>query len=120
MKTLLVLLSTAVLASAADSASVHGKWQVHSSIGGQDHDSTCTFTPKDADLTGTCETDHGSVSVTGKVDGKKVTWSYKSQYEGTPLTVNYEGTLGADSKITGTVSVPEFSVDGDFTATQAK
>lgn len=106
--------------AAADNASFAGKWQVHTSIAGQDHDSTCTFDQKDSDLTGSCTTERGDLKITGKVDGKKITWSYKSEYEGTPLTVNHEGTLGADNKITGTVSVPEFGVDGDFTATPSK
>jgi hypothetical protein len=34
--------------------------------------------------------------------------------------VNYEGKLESETKITGTVNVPEFSVDGDFTAIQSK
>jgi hypothetical protein len=58
--------------------------------------------------------------VTGKVDGNKITWSYKSEYEGTPLTVHYQGVIDAAAKISGSVNVPEFSADGDFTATPAK
>lgn len=120
MKTLLLLISTAALLAAGDSSSLSGKWQVHTSIGGTDYDSTCTFTQKESDLGGTCVSDQGTVNITGKINGKKVTWSYKSEYQGTPLTVSHDGTLGSDNKITGTVSVPEFSVDGDFTATQSK
>lgn len=120
LKTVLLLIFAAALAVAADNASVAGKWHVHTSMAGNENDSDCTFVQKDADLTGTCTSDQGSVNITGKVDGKKVTWSYKSEYNGTPLTVNHEGTLTADNKITGTATVPEFSVDGDFTATQAK
>jgi hypothetical protein len=59
------------------------------------------------------------VSTTVKVNGNKVTWSYKSEYDGSPITVNREGTLTGD-KITGTVSIAEYSVDGDFTATRSK
>lgn len=120
LKTALLLISTVALALAADNASVAGKWHVHTSMAGNENDSACTFVQKDADLTGTCTTDQGSVNITGKVDGKKVTWSYKSEHDGTPLTVNHEGTLTADNKMTGTATVPEFSVDGDFTATQTK
>ncbi|MGC2661197.1 MAG: hypothetical protein WA324_24865 [Bryobacteraceae bacterium] len=120
MKTILLLISAVALAVAADNASVAGKWRVHTSMAGNESDSDCTFVQKDADLTGTCTTDDGSVNITGKVDGKKVTWSYKSEYNGSPLTVNHEGTLTADNKISGTATVPEFSVDGDFMATQTK
>ena len=120
LKTLLLLTATVALAAAADNASVDGKWQVHTSVAGNDSDSTCTFKQNDTDLTGACVGDQGSKDLTGKVDGKKVSWSFKSEYNGTPLTVEYEGTLSADDKIAGTTTVPEFSVDGDFTATKMK
>jgi len=125
MKTALILISAAALATAAttasaENASVAGKWHIHDSIAGNDSDADCVFEQKDADLTGTCKVEMGSVKITGKVDGKKVSWSYKSEYNGSPLTVNHEGTLDADNKITGKASVPDYSVDGDFTATQAK
>ena len=126
MKLLLLLIAGAALvtpalsAAAADNTSVAGKWHVHDSIAGNDSDSDCTFVQKDADLTGTCTTEKETVTITGKVDGKKVTWSYKSDFNGSPLTVNHEGALSANNKITGTASVPEYSVEGQFTATQAK
>jgi hypothetical protein len=117
-----VLASTSVLALAADSASVTGKWNVHSNIAGNESDTVCTLTQKDADLTGSCKTTEGKDSKsTGKVDGTKITWSYDSEYNGSPLTVKYVGTLDAAAgKIAGTVSVEQFGVDGDFTATAAK
>jgi len=120
LKIIFLLLSTFVLASGADKTIVNGKWQVHSTVAGQESDAICTFTQKETDLSGTCTTDQGTVNLIGTVDGKKISWSYKSQYEGTPLTVKFEGTLDSENKITGTVSVPEFSVDGDFTAAPAK
>jgi hypothetical protein len=123
MKTILVsllLVSAAAVASAGDNPSLSGKWQVHNSISGNESDQGCTFTQKDSDLTGSCSSDNGTVKISGKVDGKKVTWSYKSEYNGTPLTVTYEGIVESATKITGSVTVPEFSADGDFTATQSK
>jgi len=120
LKKLTLLISIAVLAVAADNASVAGKWQVHTSIAGNDSDSTCTFTQKDSDLTGTCAGDQGGKDIRGKVDGKKISWSFKSEYNGSPLTVQYEGSLTTDDKITGTTTVPEYSVEGEFTATRAK
>lgn len=44
---------------------------------------------------------------------------YKSEYNGSPLTVKYDGALQSN-KITGTVNVEEYGVDGDFTATLSK
>ncbi len=121
MKALLLtfaLASAASLAMAADSPSVSGTWQLHQSIADNESDSSCTFTQNNQDLTGSCHSDNGSGNITGKVDGKKITWVYKSEYNGGPITVTYHGTLAAD-KITGTVDVAEYSVDGDFTATKS-
>src|SRR3954464_10782775 len=93
----LLFASASALTFAADNASLGGKWQVHGSVAGNDSDQSCTFTQKDTDLTGTCTTNESkTVNVTGKVDGKKVTWSYKSDYNGSPLTVNYDGKLDSD------------------------
>ena len=120
MKRLVPLLLFGVaLAFAADATSLTGKWHVHNSISGNESDQICTFTQKDADISGSCTSERGTVEITGKVDGNKITWSYKSEYEGTPLTVNYQGVMDA-AKISGSVSVPEFSADGDFTATPEK
>lgn len=112
----LVLASAVAVAVAADTPTLSGKWRVHTSIAGNDSDQTCTIIQKENDLTGTCtSTDRGSVDITGKIDGTKIKWSYKSEYNGSPLTVQYEGTFDA-GKIAGSVTVPEFGADGDFTA----
>jgi hypothetical protein len=123
MKTLLLsalLASAAVVSMAADNASLTGKWNIHQSVMGNDSDSVCTFTQKDNDLTGSCTADQGSGKITGKVDGNNVSWSYETEYNGSPLTVKFTGTLGSAGKITGNVSVEQFGVDGDFTATPDK
>jgi hypothetical protein len=116
-----LLLACASSATFAADAPLTGNWQVHSSIAGNDNDQTCTFTQKDNDLTGSCtNSDKVTVNITGKVDGKKINWSYKSEYNGSPLTVQYAGTIDSANKIAGSVNVPEFSAEGDFTATQSK
>lgn len=116
-----LLASAAVGASAADNTSLSGKWKIHSSVAGNESDQDCTFTQKDNDLTGSCVSDRGTVEISGKVDGTKVTWTYKSEYQGNPLTVIYRGTLESTTqKIAGTLSVVEYGVEGDFTATQSK
>ena len=122
MKTILPLLflSAVAFATSTDNVSMTGKWHVHSSIAGNDSESDCTFEQKDANLSGTCTSSNGSVNITGKVEGKKITWSYKSEYNGSPLTVTHDGTLNGTDKISGTASVPEYSVDGDFTAIRSK
>lgn len=121
MKTLLLsLLFAAAASAAADAPSIAGKWQVHTSISGNESDAVCTFAQKDDALTGNCASDRGTFEITGKINGTKVTWSYKSDYNGTPLTVKYDGAVDAAAGMKGSVAVPEFNVDGNFTATPAK
>lgn len=113
-----ILLSSLALAQSA-SNSLSGKWKVHSNVAGNESDSDCTFTQTGNDLAGTCSTDKDPVKIAGKVDGKKVSWSYKSDYNGTALTITLTGTIDGD-KITGDENVDPFAVTGDFTATRSK
>jgi hypothetical protein len=117
----ILLASASAFAVAADNVSLNGKWAVHSNIAGNESDVDCTFTQKDNDLSGSCASDQGDKSLTGKVDGRKIAWSYKSEYNGTPLTVKYSGIIDpATNKLSGTVTVDEFGVDGDFTGVPSK
>lgn len=115
-----VLVLCVGVASAADAPSVSGTWQIHSNIAGYESDSVCTLVQKDAAITGSCKTDDGAHDATGTVDKEKVSWSYKGSYNGGDITIQYDGTLQSPTQITGTVSVPEFSASGDFSATQSK
>lgn len=115
-----VLACAPVLINAADDTSLSGTWQIHNNIAGNESERACTFVQSGNDLTGTCPSERGSVNLTGKVEHKKVSWSYKSEYEGTPLTVKYEGRLDSAVKIIGSVNVAEYGADGDFTATRSK
>jgi beta-glucosidase len=115
----LTLIALGSAAFAADGPALTGTWRVHLSVAGVENDLTCTLTQTDTVLTGACQPAQGAaVPLSGKVDGQKITWSHKGEYNGSPLTVDYEGAL-ADGTIRGTVFVPEFSVDGRFTATPA-
>ncbi|QOY90924.1 hypothetical protein [Paludibaculum fermentans] len=116
----LLLVSTAVVASAQDRVSLSGKWQVHLNVAGNESDQTCTLTQEGSDLTGTCDSDQATGKLAGKVADKTVAWTFKSEYNGAPLTIKYKGTLDGTSKITGSVLVEEYSVEGEFTATLAK
>jgi hypothetical protein len=122
MKTLLLssLVVFASLAGAGENPSITGQWQVHTSVAGNESDMVCMFTQKEDSLSGSCTTDKGKFEIAGAVSGNKVAWSYKSEYEGTPLTVKYDGAMDSASKMKGSVDVPEFGAGGDFTATQSK
>ena len=122
MKTLLTVIlaasSAAFFAAAYDAGPMTGTWQLHQDIAGNESDQTCTFTQTGGDLSGTCESALGSVKISGKVEDKKVSWMFKSEYNGGPLTMKYKGTLDAN-KIVGNVSVEEYGVEGEFTAVQS-
>jgi carbon monoxide dehydrogenase subunit G len=96
-------------------SSLSGKWSVHSSIAGNDSDSDCTFVQTGTDLTGSCSAAGSDSKVTGKVDDTKISWQYDFQYNGSPLTMKFSGTLDS-GKVTGQVTVAQYGVGGDFTA----
>ena len=112
----LLLAGAAVAGYAADTASLSGKWQVHYSIADRENEYTCTFTQKDADLSGTCAMPDGAIPIAGKVDGQNVTWSYTAQYG----KITFKGTLDPAMKIAGMMRAEDYGIDGQFTATQAK
>ena len=93
-------------------------------IGSYDNVIVCNFEQKAEALSGTCGTpDNGTATIIGTIAGDKVAWSYKTIYQGDPVTPSYQGTVDSPSKptkITGTVDVPELAADGDFTATPSQ
>jgi hypothetical protein len=101
-------------------AGVSGNWKVHNSISGSESDQDCTLSQNGKELTGTCKGENGEVKLTGSVDGNKINWKYDSEYNGTPLTLTYAGTLDDSGAIKGDVNVDPFGVSGEFTATPVK
>ena len=123
MKTVLaaatLLFATSALAAGVTSLS--GQWSVHNTIAGNESDQECKFVQQDNAITGSCKSAEGKdLAVTGTVDGKKVTWKYDSDFNGTALTLTYTATLEDSGKIAGGVEVQPFGVTGDFTATPVK
>ena len=119
-----LLASTALMfassAFAAGAPSLTGQWSVHNSIAGSESDQECKFVQTDDKLTGSCKSADKEVQIAGSIDGKKVTWKYESDYNGSPLTLTYTATLDDSEKISGSVEVQPFGVTGDFTATPSK
>lgn len=58
------------------------------------------------------------MNIAGNVNGKNVAWSYTTVYNGTTLTMKHTGILDS-GKVTGTVQVAPFGMEGEFTATLA-
>ena len=122
MKKLLVFSALLIssTAFAAGTPNLTGQWTVHNSIAGNESDQDCKFVQTDNKLTGSCKDTEKEVQVTGSIDKNKVTWTYQSEYNGTPLTLTYTGTLDDSSKIAGSVEVSPFGVTGDFTAVPSR
>ena len=95
-----------------------GKWAIHNRIAGNESDQECELAVTDNKITGSCKSQDKDLSVTGSVDGNKVTWQFQADYNGSPLTLIYTSTQSDSSKITGTVEVKPFGVTGDFTGTK--
>ena len=114
---ILALLVSAAVPATADPLT--GEWKVRNDISGNVSEMTCAMTQKGEDLSGSCVTEQGTVEITGKVADTSVTWVFKSTYNGGPITLNYKGSL-KDGQLAGDVTVEEFSVTGEFTATPTK
>jgi hypothetical protein len=119
-----LLASSALLfassALAVGTPGLTGQWSVHNSIAGNESDQECKFVETDNKLTGSCKSADKEVQITGSLDGKKVTWKYESEYNGSPLTLVYTATLDDTGKISGSVEVQPFGVTGEFTAIPSK
>lgn len=103
------------LARVAAAAPLSGRWKIDTDMV-QRSEQVCSFVQKGLHLQGTCTASNGTVKIIGKVAGTKVTWSYKTAYNGMPLTVSYSGNRKSGTKITGSTEVTQFGVQGTFTA----
>jgi hypothetical protein len=115
-----VFVTLSVAATPAAENPLTGEWKVRNDIASNVSEMSCSFTQKGEDLTGGCATEQGNVEITGKVVETSVNWVFKSAYNGAPITLTYKGSLGTDGQLAGAVTVEEFSVTGEFTATPVK
>jgi hypothetical protein len=115
MRTLFLATALPLFALAAGEP-LTGTWEIWRSAAGRESTATCTFAQKEAELTGNCTTGEAQVPLTGKIEGKKVTWTIKTDSEGGPVTVLHEGTLESDGAMSGKITAVEFGVEGEFKA----
>ena len=118
-KLVLLLFAAVAFAPAAETNPFTGKWQIHLRVADREADRTCTFTQTGKELTGSCDTEAGdAIKLVGTVDDAKITWKVSGEY-----TLTYRGTLdktGEVASISGSVTVEEYGIEGEFLATQAK
>lgn len=112
-----MLISAAALVSAQGDNWMTGKWNIHTEMGGRASDTPCVFTQNGNALTGNCSSPAGSMKVSGKVDGNKVSWSYTAGYSGIQITMTTSGTLNG-GKITGNITASAGGMTAPFSATR--
>lgn len=115
------LLAIPLLTAAQAADSLSGKWQVHRNAAGRESTQECTFVQSGTELSGSCGVSAGGTApLKGKIDGKQVTWTLRTESEGGAVTIVYAGTLESASRISGRVTAVEFGVEGDFTASPSR
>jgi hypothetical protein len=117
MKAVPFLIGALLLADTAFAADISGTWSISATIGGNPAAIECTLVQKGDALTGTCKPAQFEPSaVTGTVAGSGAKWGYDVVFNGNQNHVEYEATLGADGKLSGTLRLGPMPVP--FTATR--
>ena len=110
-----LLLSLMVLLALPLAAEVTGKWKAEVDVAGNAATPEFTFKQDGGTLTGTYKGMLGEAPVTGTVEGKKIRWVVKVNYDSNPVTIIYTGTIESDTLIKGTVDFAG-QAEGTFTA----
>ncbi len=113
MKLLLSMIVLLALPLAA--ADVSGKWKGEVEVAGNNATPEFTFKQDGAKLTGTYKGMLGEAPIEGTVEGNKVRWVLKVNYESNPVTIIYTGTLESDKLMKGAVDFAG-QAEGTFTA----
>ena len=110
-----------MLVSPVTASSVSGSWALSTDVQGNTSTPNCTFKQDAEKITGTCDGPNNTQSeVSGEVADAKVTFRYTVEWEGSPLTLVYTGTLDTDTTMKGTLEVQPMGVAGEFTAKKTK
>jgi hypothetical protein len=94
----------ALVSAPALSADFSGTWNISSKVGENPVSIVCTLAQKGDALTGTCKPAQFDPSDTkGAVSGSSAKWGYDVVFNGNQNHVEYEATMGADGKLSGTL-----------------
>jgi hypothetical protein len=117
MRSVLFVIGALLCADAALAADFSGSWNVSASIGGNPAAIRCVLVQKGDVLSGTCKPAQFEPSaITGTVTGASAKWGYDVVFNGNQSHVEYDATLGADGKLSGTLHLGPMPVP--FTATK--
>lgn len=98
-------------------AQVAGAWALATEVHGNTSAPSCTFKQEGTALTGTCTSPEGADQpATGEVTEKKVKFKYDIVWDGSPLTLHFNGTLESETEMKGAIDVQPMGVAGGFTA----
>jgi hypothetical protein len=100
---------------------VSGVWKVDGTVADMPVNTNCTLKQTDTAISGICKLSVGNTAdqtldIKGEIKDKQVTWTYQLDYEGTPYTLTYTGTLDSATSIKGSIAVDPSDSKGDFTA----
>ncbi len=117
---LLAALHATPAAPAAAADSLSGTWRITGDVSGNPLDQTCTLKQAADSLSGSCIGQTGeTLALTGEVKDGKAVFRYKSDYQGTALTVVFTATSYSAKALKGTMDVQPFGVSGTFSAVPA-
>jgi hypothetical protein len=111
---LAVVCLVAASSAPVSAADLSGTWDVDGNVVGNPVKYDCTLKQEGDKLTGTARLEGKDVPVTGTIAESTVTWSFDVEYIGSPLKLEFSGTLSSDADIKGTIAVA--GVSGEFTA----
>ena len=95
--------------SAAD---LNGNWNLNGDLAGQPVAAVCTLKQDASKLTGICKGESGGTPLTGEISGKKITFTYERDHEGSHYTMDFSGTLETETSMKGTIDVSVAERDG--------
>jgi len=97
MKFRVLAIGLLLAAASCCAADVDGKWTGSMPTPNGDFPMNFTFHAEGATLTGTTTGPNGDVAIAdGKVDGEKISFSVKFDFNGMPFTMNYSGAVAKD------------------------
>jgi len=110
----LLLASAPALAVAGDNPSVNGKWQVRMTIGTYEMVQVCSLTQAGSDLSVRCAGGMGSGTFSGKVHGRKISWSLSSNGAAASMNQVFQAELVSPTRFEGTVTITPLGAAGDL------
>jgi enterochelin esterase family protein len=119
MKIRLAISALLSASSALVAQDLTGPWTIYTNLQGADISQECNFVMTGNQITGTCGNmfQGNTIPVTGKVEGKMVTWKYDGDFNHNfKFSNTYSGILDHSGKIVGTVLFAPPMLDGLFTA----